>query len=187
MTNQERHGLFFLFLRSSLVLLMFTLSVSCNSGSAQYPLDEEPLPDEGCYDNLVIPDTPLNMDCREDQVDSFWGEAPSPEKRQLIFDAIWAQAAREFPGFATVSEDWDEVGEQGRTALENASGYGRYFQILNDMVLTLGDGHSGAISKRIAGWGKDGNPMTGARPASCSNQRCFLSQNDRPFSGSKTG
>jgi hypothetical protein len=138
---------------------LFLAAASCGQSAFDADRDADqdagPVLDLGCHEEPVDTDPdappPFEMDCREDLVDSFWGDAPAEGDRIALFNDVWNAAAEMFGGFAQVDADWDTVGEAGLAAVTEATSEGRFYQIMNSLFLTLGDGHSALASKRILG------------------------------------
>jgi len=78
----------------------------------------------------------------QEQVDDFWGEAPDMETRLEVFDALWSEYAKAYSCFDAYDIDWDEKRDYYRPLVEAVTSYGRFVQLLNEMIGVLKDSHS---------------------------------------------
>ncbi|MCP4678125.1 MAG: hypothetical protein GY854_21945 [Deltaproteobacteria bacterium] len=78
----------------------------------------------------------------QDRVDEFFGEAPDKETRLEVFEALWSEFAKAYACFDTYNIDWDEKRDHYRPLVEAATSYGRFVQLLNEMIGDLKDSHS---------------------------------------------
>lgn len=84
-----------------------------------------------------------------EQVDVYWGDAPSAETRLAIFDELWENLAQGYAAFSVLDLDWDEVRERYRPQIAAATGYGRFYQLLSWMNAELEDAHTSLVSYGI--------------------------------------
>jgi hypothetical protein len=84
------------------------------------------------------------------EVDTFWGDAPDLDTRLTIFESMWTTIAAGHAAFVTTDDvDWDEVYEEYRPQIEEAEGYGRFYQILSEMMGLLQDTHTSIDSALV--------------------------------------
>ena len=84
-----------------------------------------------------------------EEVDGFWGDAPDLETRLATFESIWTTMAAAHATFITTDVDWDWVYEEYRARVEEAESYGRYYQVLSEMLGLLQDTHTSVESTSI--------------------------------------
>jgi hypothetical protein len=85
-----------------------------------------------------------------DAIDEFWGAAPDTTTRLAVFDEIWEALASGYAAFAVKDVNWDAVGESYRSKVEQAESYGRFFQLLSEMLgEELQDGHTWIFSEKV--------------------------------------
>jgi len=84
-----------------------------------------------------------------EQVDGFWGDAPEQATRLALFDELWGTIGPRYPGFGINDVDWDAVRDEFRPAAEAAEGYGRFYQLLSEVVSGMHDGHTNILSTRV--------------------------------------
>lgn len=83
-------------------------------------------------------------------VDDFWGAAPDMETRLAVFDEIWDELAVGYAAFAVKDVDWDAVRTLYRPQVEQAESYGRFYQLLSEMLGEgLQDGHTWIFSQKV--------------------------------------
>lgn len=84
------------------------------------------------------------------RVDTYWGDAPDETTRLAIFDDMWGQLAREYACFDTLEIDWDAVRDKYRPQIKSSQSYGRFYQLLSEMIGLLHDSHTVVRSEKIS-------------------------------------
>lgn len=128
----------------ALVLVLALLLASCGG---------EPSSADGATD--TIEDSPPDPageppPTPAERVDAYWGAAPDPETRLLVYNEIWEALAENYAAFAVRGIDWDHSRATYQPMVEEATSYGRFFQILSHMLgAHLQDGHTWIFSQRV--------------------------------------
>ena len=120
-------------LRLAPVLCSALLLAACSDSS-----DSPVGPDGGSGGGSQLPTT----EEWAERVDSFFGPAPSVDQRLAVFDEVWTMLSEDFAGFGALDVDWDAVRSELRPRAESASTYGRFYQVISEMVSRLPDMHT---------------------------------------------
>jgi len=75
-------------------------------------------------------------------IDSTWGPGLSVNQKLAIFDEAWNKIDAEFAAFQGLDIDWDSLGAFYRNQIDSTTSRGRFFAIMNYMILALEENHS---------------------------------------------
>jgi hypothetical protein len=82
-------------------------------------------------------------------IDSTWGKGDATENKLKIFDAFWNTIDQKYAGFQNIEDNWQQLKSYRDTVALGVS-KGRFAAIMDDLVLTLHDGHVYMSDNEIA-------------------------------------